>query len=276
MAPHLRSGRKAQRPLCSSNHRRRGPGGPLPGPVRGMVRRAQVAPHVPRDGADGEAAILLAPEKGTGRGEVSAPKTSRELGKTSGGSLGPGDCKRNRWSCIRYGWNPCFGETHWHPTGHGCGSAQSNSFRTPVGALTRAFEARATWLGIPIVQANEDFSSALCHLCNSEGRRPYQGLFFCPGRGWSGNADYDAAMNLAKWSWEHALRDGVLGFAPTGWPFDDRPGLGCSARQNPKPVAGFHGSAERHFTIVRTERTNIRGYASPGKLRSSQMASAPL
>ncbi|MBO3798901.1 MAG: transposase [Candidatus Brockarchaeota archaeon] len=66
----------------------------------------------------------------------------------------------------------------------------------------------AGWLGIKVVQVSENNTSKLCHRCGNRGIRK-GGLFKCPHCNYTGNADYNGAMNIMKRAWAICLRQGL-------------------------------------------------------------------
>jgi IS605 OrfB family transposase len=84
----------------------------------------------------------------------------------------------------------------------------------PYYKLSKYIEYKALWDGIPVVYAEEAYSSRECHFCHSEGKRPTQGLFTCPACGHQYNADYNGAYNIARRFWEYSFQNGALGSAP--------------------------------------------------------------
>ncbi len=58
--------------------------------------------------------------------------------------------------------------------------------------------------GTGFIQVPAAGTSRACHRCGAEGRRETQALFVCPGCGWSGNADLNAALNVRERAWETA------------------------------------------------------------------------
>ncbi|MDE1858824.1 MAG: transposase [Thaumarchaeota archaeon] len=84
----------------------------------------------------------------------------------------------------------------------------------PFYRLTNYIIYKAALEGVPTVIGSEAYSSKLCHNCNSEGRRPYQGLFICDKCGHQYNADYNGAMNTGKRLSGYILGSGVIGFSP--------------------------------------------------------------
>jgi IS605 OrfB family transposase len=80
----------------------------------------------------------------------------------------------------------------------------------PYFKLSQYITYKAAWEGIPIIYADEAYTSRTCPRCGSEGRRPTQGLFLCPACRFEANADYVGARNLteraARWFAAGALR----------------------------------------------------------------------
>ncbi len=68
----------------------------------------------------------------------------------------------------------------------------------PYHALARMIEYKAKWEGVPVITANESYTSRRCHNCGGDGKRPYQGLFVCYACGHRYNADYNGAINIGK------------------------------------------------------------------------------
>jgi putative transposase len=88
----------------------------------------------------------------------------------------------------------------------------------PYHALSRMIEYKASWEGVPVIYGSEAYSSQTCHVCNSIGKRPYQGLFICEACGHQFNADHNGAMNTGKRLLDYTFRSGVLGSAPMSGP----------------------------------------------------------
>ncbi len=68
----------------------------------------------------------------------------------------------------------------------------------PYLKLSKMIEYKASWEGVPVIYANEAYTSRTCPRCSSEGRRPHQGLFRCHSCDYEANADYVGARNLAE------------------------------------------------------------------------------
>ena len=86
----------------------------------------------------------------------------------------------------------------------------------PYHQLTKFIRYKAAWAGIPVIMVNEAGTSRQCHVCNSDGRRPSQGLFLCGTCGWQGHADINGAANIAKRAWSYMLLAGAPGSEPEG------------------------------------------------------------
>ncbi len=89
-----------------------------------------------------------------------------------------------------------------------------------------------------VIAVNPAGTSTRCHKCGTEGTRESQAVFSCtnPGCGWSGNADYNAAVNTEIRAWETIQRrqgmsskDGRRGETTA-----DRPG---PSQTNTKPAS---------------------------------------
>ena len=81
----------------------------------------------------------------------------------------------------------------------------------PYHKLTEYIKYKASWRGIAVVLANEDYSSQECHKCGGRGKRRARGLFKCKC-GLEYNADLNGAINIGKRFLDHAFRNGVVGF----------------------------------------------------------------
>jgi len=68
----------------------------------------------------------------------------------------------------------------------------------PYLKLSKMIEYKAAWEGLPVIYANEAFTSRTCPRCGSEGTRPHRGLFKCNACRFQANADYVGARNLAE------------------------------------------------------------------------------
>jgi IS605 OrfB family transposase len=83
----------------------------------------------------------------------------------------------------------------------------------PFYRLTQYITYKANWEGIPVLTTKEWYSSKLCHKCGSDNTsRPHQGLFVCHACGYSCNADYNGASNLAKRLANYMFVSGTVGF----------------------------------------------------------------
>lgn len=78
----------------------------------------------------------------------------------------------------------------------------------PFYTLSQFIEYKARMKGIPIIYANEHYSSQTCHICNNIGKRKTQGLFVCPICG-EYNADANGAANLGKRLLSYMLLSGA-------------------------------------------------------------------
>lgn len=92
-------------------------------------------------------------------------------------------------------------------------SARGKRFRRivysmPYYRLAQFIHYKALWAGVPVAEANEDYTSIECHVCNELCKRPRQDLVVCPHCG-SYQADLNAAINLAKRFHDHWLWDGA-------------------------------------------------------------------
>ncbi len=83
----------------------------------------------------------------------------------------------------------------------------------PYGKLTRYIEYKALWKGIPVVKADESYTSQKCHKCGRKGKRLSQGLFKCPNCGLEYNADLNGAINIASEFFDQWLRNGAVGLS---------------------------------------------------------------
>jgi len=81
-------------------------------------------------------------------------------------------------------------------------------YSMPYYRLAQFIRYKALWAGVPVVEANEDYTSIECHICNERCKRPKQDLIICPHCGCY-QADLNAAINLAKRFHDHWLRDGA-------------------------------------------------------------------
>ena len=70
-----------------------------------------------------------------------------------------------------------------------------NSF--PYYKLASFIEYKARWLGIPVLEISEAYTSQICSRCGQKGSR-VRGLFTCPHCGLNLNADYNGARNILK------------------------------------------------------------------------------
>ena len=84
----------------------------------------------------------------------------------------------------------------------------------PFNKLSQFIEYKAMNEGIPVVYANEAYTSITCHVCNNVGTRPAQGLFKCHVCGLEYNADLNGAINIGKRFSDHWLLDGAVGLQP--------------------------------------------------------------
>jgi len=83
----------------------------------------------------------------------------------------------------------------------------------PFYRLTQYIIYKASWEGIRVLTTKEWYSSKTCSRCGSDSTsRPFQGLFVCHACGYSCNADYNGATNLAKRLSKYIFGSGVLGF----------------------------------------------------------------
>jgi len=80
----------------------------------------------------------------------------------------------------------------------------------PYGKLTEYIEYKALWKGIPVVRADESYTSQTCHKCGRKGKRPSQGLFKCPNCGLEYNADLNGAINIASEFLDQWLGNGAV------------------------------------------------------------------
>ena len=78
----------------------------------------------------------------------------------------------------------------------------------PYYRLAQFIHYKALWAGVPVIEANEDYSSVECHRCGALCSRPRQDLVVCPHCG-SYQADLNASINLAKRFHDHWLWDGA-------------------------------------------------------------------
>jgi len=83
----------------------------------------------------------------------------------------------------------------------------------PYGKLTKYIEYKALWKEIPVVKADESYTSQTCHRCGRKGKRPSQGLFKCPNCGLEYNADLNGAINIASEFLDQWLRNGAVGLS---------------------------------------------------------------
>lgn len=88
----------------------------------------------------------------------------------------------------------------------------------PYYRLTQMIEYKAAWLGIPVIKISERGTSKTCPKCDSEGKRPYQGLFTCEC-GYQANADFVGAQNILKRSWDYMSQFGAAVNQPVTEPF---------------------------------------------------------
>jgi IS605 OrfB family transposase len=73
---------------------------------------------------------------------------------------------------------------------------------------------KANWLGVPVLETKEWYSSKYCHRCGSDNTsRPHQGLFICNACGYQCNADFNGAFNLANRLSDYMFDSGVIGFS---------------------------------------------------------------
>lgn len=68
----------------------------------------------------------------------------------------------------------------------------------PYCKLSKYIEYKANWLGIKVIKIKENRASRVCPECESEGKRPYQGLFVCKNCNYQANADFVGAQNILK------------------------------------------------------------------------------
>lgn len=84
----------------------------------------------------------------------------------------------------------------------------------PSYKLTKFIIYKASWEGIPVLTTKEWHSSKTCHMCGSDHTsRPHQSLFICHACGYSCNADYNGALNLAKRLSDYMFGRGMIGFS---------------------------------------------------------------
>lgn len=67
----------------------------------------------------------------------------------------------------------------------------------PYYKITQMIKYKAEFLGIPVVEVKENYTSKTCHICGEIGKRKSQGLFFCKTCG-EYNADLNGAINIGK------------------------------------------------------------------------------
>jgi len=67
----------------------------------------------------------------------------------------------------------------------------------PYYKLASFIEYKARWLGIPVLEISEAYTSQMCSRCGKRGLR-VRGLFTCPHCGLNLNADYNGARNILK------------------------------------------------------------------------------